>query len=82
MALALLLVALLQQWPEGLPIHDAVQSRQRITQLLQFRQPVLLIKEARLRGRALSLSARCSQLTRIGVFFEVSNGFGNRIHAP
>ena len=45
-ALALLLMNDLEQWPKRLPVHDAVQSGQWITQLLQLGQPIFVVKEA------------------------------------
>jgi len=50
MAFAGLLVDFLQQRLEGIPVHDPVQSRQRIPQLFQFSKSVFLVEEARLHG--------------------------------
>ena len=44
-ALALLVVDDRQQRAEGRPVHNAIQPRQRIAQLLQLRQPLFLVKE-------------------------------------
>jgi len=45
-ALALLVVNHFQQGAERLPVDDAVQPTQRVTQLLQSCQPIFLVEKA------------------------------------